>query len=512
MPILPTLRPSNQAGSGFTNLQQYLQANRANRLGQTIAGGVQQAGEAARGAITQAGQQFQAGAQAEKQRLSQAGQQAGQLLQDPTQANEQQVQQFQNVLGAESKGPAGVSNAEQLRSQAQQAQQLGQAGSTQQGRFGLLQRYVGRGNQYGLGQQRLDQMLLGQTGQQQLRSARAGTAGLEQQAQQQITGAEAQGQELRGQARQLAEKTMGQLGEAATSYDTAMQQKLAQQEAAAKAAIEQFKDIQNAPVQLSADQIKQLADISGGILKEGSTLYGANIYPYLQMNKLYDVKQAAQSQEDLKKAQALAKLGGQYFAPTEQYKALAPYIQSPELAGKFAANQFDITSLSDLNKAIEQQRQAYEAATANERNVIENTSRRIGGEQETLRDIYAASQGITGADNAVRGQRVELPTALDWAKGLTPSQLPYDPSLSNLSDSQLRAIAAERGIDESGNSVPTSRAATANAMLNAQYSTSGSKQYNLLKGLQDTLAEHQKVLAGLPEEYKAFRTLKALQS
>jgi hypothetical protein len=60
--------------------------------------------------------------------------------------------------------------------------------------------------------------------------------------------------------------------------------------------------------------------------------------------------------------------------------------------------------------------------------------------------------------------------------------------------------------------VPTARASQANAILNSQFATQGQSQYNLIKGLQDTQAEHQRVLAGLPDEYKIFRALKALQS
>lgn len=511
MPILPPQnRPQSMAGTGFTNLQRYLQANKANILGQAIAGRVQEAGTAARGAITQAGQKFGEQAETERQRLGQVGQQAGQLLQKPEAATEEETQKFQRVLGAESLGPSGVQDAEALRSQAEQAQALGRAGGTQQGRFGLLQRYVGGGRgQYGLGQQRLDQMLLGQTGQQQLRTARGATIGLGQQAQQQIGGAEAQAQELRGQAKQLAESTLGKLGEQATAYDVAMQQKLAEQEAAAQGVLGQLKGTENVPIQLTKEQLRQLSEASGGILKEGATLYGADISPYLQINKLYDIKQAAQSAEDLARAQGLAKLGGQYFAPTEQYKALAPYIQSPELAGKFAAQQFDVTSLADLNKAVEQQRQAYEAATAQERGTIQGIEQRISPLQEQLRSQYGQYLQATASPElrAERGpydslaNRVELAKALEWAKTAAPSESLKSQLLG------VQPISMTPGAQ--GFSAEQLKDPRVQAYL-AQIGSAASAGYGTLQGLQQSLAEHQKYLGTLPTEYKAFRALKAL--
>lgn len=354
MPQLPGNNSNQQTGSGFTNLNRYLQANRSNQLGQAVGAGVQQAGQQASGAIQQAGQQFGVLADAEKQRLGQAGQQANTILQDPTKATDNDVESFQKVLNGNSQGPNGVANADELRAKAQGAQQLGQATGSQAGRYGLLQRFVGRGNNnYNLGAQTLDQTLLGQTGASQLKGARASVQGLGQQAEQQIGAAQAQGQELQGQARSLGQQTLGNLQTAATGYDTSMQQKLAAQEASANAALKNFgPNPNNSAIQLSQDQLNQLSAASNGVLGAGTQLFNADLSPYLSLNKLYDNKQAAQSSDDLAKAQALQKLGGQAFAPTSEGAMLQSYTQDPTMAGKFAANQFGVTSANDLSTAL----------------------------------------------------------------------------------------------------------------------------------------------------------------
>lgn len=354
MPLLP---PQNnqplQVGSGFTNLQRYLQANKTNQLGQTVSAGVQQAGTAARGAINQAGQTFQQGAEAEKQRLGQQGQKVDQTLANPTSATDADVSNFDAIRNAQSLGPTGVANADELRSKAQEAQSLGQATGSQAGRFGLLQRYIGRGNQYNAGQQRLDQMLLGQTGQQQLRSARGSTIGVGNEAERQIGAANEQGKELQGQARQLADSTISKLGQNVSDYDTAMTNKLAQEKAGTQSILDQFGANQtNAPIQMDQATIDQLKAASNGVLDVGKNLYNADLSPYLQTNSLYATNQGAQSADDLAKIQALSRLSGNSLAGQTQGDTLQKYLADPSMVGKYLANQFSVTSDADLNGAI----------------------------------------------------------------------------------------------------------------------------------------------------------------
>lgn len=400
MPILPS-QNKKQVGSGFTNLNRFLGANKQNQLGQAVAGGVQQAGQQARGAINTAGQQFQEGLGKERARLGQQEQRVTNVLGNIPGATDEDVNEFESIRSAQSLGPTGVANANELRAKSGEAESLGRAAGSEAGRFGLLQRFVGRGNpQYTAGQQRLDQMLLGQTGQQQLRGARAGTLGLTGQAEQQITGAQAQGQEAQGEARKLAEATVGRLGGAVTDYDKAMQDQLAAKQAGVENIISQLRTpTANAGIELNEATLKGLSEASGGILGEGTQLFNADISPFLQANKLHATKQGVQSAQDFAKAQMLAKLSGQSLAGQEAGTTLQDYTGHEDLVGKFdSSNQFDVTSIAGLNDAIQKSKKEFETQLGNAQTGVFNMTELLNapagkygplpGRKQILRDVY----------------------------------------------------------------------------------------------------------------------------
>lgn len=377
LPQVPTNRPAQQAGSGFTNLSKYLQANQSNQLGNAVAGGVQQAGQQARGAINTAGQNFQQQLGTEKQRLGQVGEKVNSILGNIPGATDEDVNTMANVRGGEYKGPTGVADANALRSQATEAESLGRAGGSEAGRFGLLQRFVGRGNNnYGLGSQRLDNMLLGQQGGQQLNAARAGTRGITNTAEKQIGAAQAQGQEGQGQAQQLAQSTIGKLGQQVSDYDTAMAAQLASKQADTNALIQQFgaagaKPNTNTPVQLDANVLQQLSDASSGVLKEGTGLYQGDYTPYIQANQLYANNRAAQGADDLAKIQMLGKLSGNSLAGQASGNTLQDYITNPAMAGQYDANQkFSVASAPALAKALQDSKSTYETYLKNNNDLL----------------------------------------------------------------------------------------------------------------------------------------------
>lgn len=215
MDVLPSQQNKpEQSGTGFTNLSQYIGANQNNQLGNVVGGGIQQAGQAATGAINTAGQAFQQGVGTEQSRLNTLGQGVTNTLGNLSGGvQSSDVNNFQTALSGKGQGPTGLSNANDLTQKANAAQAQGTATGSELGRFGLLQNYVGKGQQYGLGQQTLDSAILGQTGQRQLGQARAATANLGGQANQAIAAANAQGQQLQNQAGQLATSTKNQLGQ-----------------------------------------------------------------------------------------------------------------------------------------------------------------------------------------------------------------------------------------------------------------------------------------------------------
>lgn len=186
----PSPGPSTTApiGSGsFTNLQQYIEANRpkAQELGQKIAGGISQEAEQLRGEV--AGQRettLGAGSQ-----ISQEQQRIEQAQPFVTQAIEQagtgptDTERFSRILGGQGGVEAGP-DLSQERQQAQALQERSKELSTAGGRFSELGRLVGgKSATYSAGQRALDELML--TGApnraQQIKQARAATAGLGEQ-------------------------------------------------------------------------------------------------------------------------------------------------------------------------------------------------------------------------------------------------------------------------------------------------------------------------------------------
>lgn len=502
LPPITQNRPVVQAGSGFTNLSKYLQANQSNQLGNAVAGGVQQAGQGARGAIDQAGQQFQTQLGAEKQRLDQQGQRVNSVLGNIPGATDEDVNQFANIRGGEYKGPTGVANADELRSKANEAETLGQAGGSEAGRFGLLQRFVGRGNNnYNLGSQRLDNMLLGQQGNQQLKAARSGTMGLVNSADKQINSASAQGQEGQGLARQLGDQTISKLGGAVTDYDTAMANQLASKEAGVNDIIKQFGNTSSfnaAPIQLSADDLSQLGTVSNGLLAENTGLYQGDYSPFIKINQLYDNKQGAQSMDDLAKAQMIARLSGNSLNGQDTGNTLQDYTGHPELAGQFDKNKFDVTSTSDLSNALNAAKKSYDTTDSSLKNSIAALKEELntpaynltsGNYGEALQQYYA-QKPVELAQDYIKS--LPNPNAGDYNKMQAAQRLGdlYHSDPSRLADTKL----FDPNFDP--NDIAQARAFNPTGFTNNRIT----ENENQIKGYQNTLNQ-------LPQEFNVLRTL-----
>lgn len=304
MAYTPFNNSNKQPGTGFTNLQRILDANKNNKLGQAVGSGIGQVGNAARSSINQAGQQFQTKVGAEKGRLAGEESLANRVLGNVSAATDSDVTAFETIRSGESRGPKGLDNAEDIQSRAQGATQLGKQSGTQYGRQGLLQRFVG-GPNYNAGQQRLDSVLLGQgQGANQLRQARQGVAGLSNEARTSTLAAEEVGKELEGNAKGLAENVIGQLGGQVTGYDAAM--------------IQKAKDVQANRDKTYQDMIQDLKsgnvtqeemDLTG--LRSGAHLYDADISEFLSRNPDLATKLNVQQDPDFLKMDALRKLSGQ---------------------------------------------------------------------------------------------------------------------------------------------------------------------------------------------------------
>lgn len=376
----PFQRKPNQAGTGFTNIQRILQANRANRLGSAISGGVQKAGEAARGSISQAGQQFQTDVGKERQRQQQEEQKAQSVLGDVTKATDEDVARFEKIRNAQMLGPKGLSNAEQLKQQAEEAERLGMAGGSQAGRFGLLQRYVGGNRQYTGGQQRLDSLLLGQTGSNQLRQAKKATAGLGQQAAKQDVASREVGKLLEGEARGVAERTIGGLKQGISAYDQAMADKLTQETKKREDLVKSLAGVDTSkPIELDEDTYNKLVQASAGFLGEDQSLYNVDLGKYLAANLANANKQGVQTEDEFKKAQMYGKLTGDSLLGTDTQKTLSDYLNRADKVGAFYKdNPFAIDRLGDLGEEVAKAKTQYDTEKAAKEEEIRNVTRSLG--------------------------------------------------------------------------------------------------------------------------------------
>ena len=206
-------KPAAPKGTGFTNIQRVMGASRGNKLGSTVVGGIQQAGQQAQQGIQKAQSQFQEGVNANLLGTEQNQAAATGLIGSAAAGgdlSEEQLAQAGKFREGQYAGPSGLKDASQLAGRAQDAERLGQLSTSAGGRQGLLQQFVGK-PQYGAGQQRLDSLLLGQD-RAAVNQARAATAGLSDQANRSLEAAGAQGQEAAGRNKEFAQKFLGEAG------------------------------------------------------------------------------------------------------------------------------------------------------------------------------------------------------------------------------------------------------------------------------------------------------------
>ena len=298
------------ASSGrFTNLQKYMKANAPGELAGKVSGRIEQGAQQAGQKINEAAQAFQQAAQQNRLATGQNKQFAQQQIQQAGQGevSEQDAQKFQGIASGGYRGPSGLQNAQSLAARAQSAESLGRATATEGGRQAVLGQLFGRSS-YGAGQQKLDNLLLGAGGGlQQLRQARARAQGLSDRASQEAQKAEQLGQAYRTEDEGFRQKVQEDLTGSARSLDTsvaervkALNESAPQELAAAQAELRAFQE--------SGSPISQkTADLFG--LSEGTSTYGADLAGLVRQGQ-QATKTTAATAEEARRAQALAKLGG----------------------------------------------------------------------------------------------------------------------------------------------------------------------------------------------------------
>ena len=249
----------NQAktGTGYTNLNKFLNANQGNQLGQKVAGNLQtQVG----GVQSQLGQQkTEFEKEAEKNRLdtdankqsrdavigrfSSASSAGGDL-------DKEDVNKFSQFRAGQYAGPKGLQDTSTLSNQAQQL--AGQTSNlSPSGTQELLRRTVGDGR-YTQGQQRLDSLLLDRSGIKQVgRQAQALGSDINRA----NLAAQGQAQALTGQAQQFGADTTAALKNSLAGLDTEAANQLTAAQAAETNRQAQLEALQRT---LSGNQIAKL--------------------------------------------------------------------------------------------------------------------------------------------------------------------------------------------------------------------------------------------------------------
>jgi len=348
---MATNRPQSRNLSGFTNLQRILDANRQNKLGQTISSGVVKAGEAARAGLSAASQKFQQGAEQERQR--QAGQEArvGQVLDNLGNVSDEDVKAFESIRSGQFLGPENLENVGELRGQAESAEGLGRAAGTEAGRMGLLQRFAGGNQKYTSGQQRLDSLLLGQQGG-TLKGARRAVAGLGAEAAAKPYAAQQVAQELQSRAKGLGQQTIKRLEEKTTGYDTEMAGKADAANLARKEYIDQVKaDL--AQDMASEDVLSRLG------LKEGEQLWRTNLQDMVKEDEKtradrYTIQQA----QDFARVKALNRLLGT-SAQGDPSAILSRYLGRESMVGQYDPASALLRNQEDIRGALDAEKAAY---------------------------------------------------------------------------------------------------------------------------------------------------------
>jgi X-X-X-Leu-X-X-Gly heptad repeat protein len=209
MAAQPATQRREQVGTGFTNLNRLINANKNNRLGSTIGQGITGQAATARQGVQTASQKFNEQAQANRLDTDQNKQRAQSILGNVENVNDDDVNAFTTFRSGRYEGPNQIEGQQKLLNQASSAESLGNLATSQGGRQALLQRFVG-GAGYNQGKQRLDNLLLGSSAGNTLRNARRETAGLTENVSQAADAAQQTGNFLANQARQFGQQVTGQ--------------------------------------------------------------------------------------------------------------------------------------------------------------------------------------------------------------------------------------------------------------------------------------------------------------
>lgn len=153
---------SLNTGSGFQNLDKYLQTNQSQQFGQQVLGNVQGEVNEAKQNMTDASQKFKS--QVAESNVLPTTDQVNKAIANPTAADPKQFQQWQSQTYT---GPQDLASSKDAWSQywsgSNKANTSAQLLGSEPGRFTLLDSYYGKPN-YNFGEKSLDNLLVQQSG------------------------------------------------------------------------------------------------------------------------------------------------------------------------------------------------------------------------------------------------------------------------------------------------------------------------------------------------------------
>jgi len=375
-----TYNQQNQ-GTGFQNLQNYVQANNPSQLQQTVATGLENQNQSVLNNLGQSQQQFAEGTQQNQANTNANQQTIQQILSNPTaftspaggavpnttgtagtagptQAQVQQGNTFSQLLGGQYQGPTSLANASQLQGQAQQAQQNAAGLSTAGGRQAVLQQLLGSPT-YNSGEQKFDASLLGQGNSQALNTAAAQANALNPMVNQAVAGAQAQGTEQANAAQQFGQQTQGQFGQAVTNLNNQLSQQAANAQSTQNAAYQQLLTDATSG-NLTQQEANQLGVTQGEQVTSDDL---AQLNKFISQDPTKATAQNVASQQQFATLNALGQLAGSN-APTAAQDILGQYKGQEGQAGSFNNSPGANVNQSALNSLVSGDASDYAAKQA----------------------------------------------------------------------------------------------------------------------------------------------------
>lgn len=371
-----TATPTGTSSGRYTNLSNYLNANKgfnaaggglAGQINSNISGQVNQFNQDLNNSQNNFNQAASAGsAQYDPSFVSNFINAAGTQPAPSSQTNStstpaasnginvDDLNKFYQMRDATYTGPQSLANQYQLQSQGQNLQSLGNAATTDQGRYSLLNSLYGKG-WYTSGAQSLDNLLLQGNPQQAVQMS--ALKNLTNNAYNQFNNVTGQvGATVANNQNAAANaqtNTRNALGQAITGYDQSITDKLAAAPGLRDSAYKTAQDYLGQG-QFSPDLLTQI----GSSVTPGQYLYGVDPSKYLTETATPTTKQGVESNADVARIQALSQLAGDKLSGPAS--SALDFYKDQSQAGSYNPTDYTFDA-NKFNQAVNTGKQSWQA-------------------------------------------------------------------------------------------------------------------------------------------------------